>query len=119
MSEELKWMKSDWGVWILVACVFCAVLLVLVTVFDHEKGKATSPQALVAAAFSQSLTIQEWKPGLGPKPFLYHPAAANAPVWQPLLICPAHGSVGLPNHDSLGNAICPLCGQTMVYNSTP
>nr|ASQ41188.1 magnetosome protein MamI-2 [Candidatus Magnetananas rongchenensis] len=85
---------SDNTIWILVAIVFIGVLIMLITVFNHDKQKPKSPQALVAAGFnqlfnSQNLTIQEWKPGMGPQPLMYHPAAfqkqaSQKPVWQQL-----------------------------------
>lgn len=117
MNEEMEGVKKDRAVWFLVGCVFCCVLLVLLAVFFHEKGKAQSPQALIAAALGTPL-VQEWKPGMGPQPLLYHPAAANAPVWQPLLVCPQHGAVKIDGFDpSMGRPLCPVCGQALVYNT--
>nr|WCC90936.1 magnetosome protein MamI-3 [Desulfobacteraceae bacterium] len=75
---------SNRTIWILVAIVFMSVLFAVFTVFTHDKVKPNSPQALVATAFNQLFTVQEWKPGMGQKPFLYHPAAFTEPAWQPL-----------------------------------
>ncbi|NVM57906.1 MAG: hypothetical protein HWN51_07290, partial [Desulfobacterales bacterium] len=58
--------------------VFLCVLLVLIAVFNHDKEKPQSPQALVAAAFGDTFRVKEWKPGMGPKPFMYHPAGFNS-----------------------------------------
>ena len=75
---------SDRAVWFLVGGVIFCVLLVLVLVFYHEKNKPDSPQALVAAGFNQLFNVKEWKPGMGKKPFMYHPAGFENPVWRPL-----------------------------------
>ena len=118
-------MNADWegggkdrAVWFLVGCVFCCVILVVLAVFFHGKNKAQSPQALVAAALSAWTGVQEWKPGMGPQPFMYHPAASNGPMWQPLMICPQHGAVNFDQVDpGLGRPRCQICGQPMVFNS--
>jgi len=83
MDEKITSL-SNRTVWLLVAIVFASVLFAVFTVFTHDKVKPDSPQSLVATAFNQLFTVQEWKPGMGPKPLLYHPAALNAPSWQPL-----------------------------------
>ena len=75
---------SDRTIWLLIGTVVLCVLLVLVVVFYHEREKPSSPQALVASAFNQALTVKEWKPGMGSNPFMYHPAAVDQLVWQPL-----------------------------------
>jgi hypothetical protein len=75
---------SDRAIWFLVGAVFLCVLLVLITVLHHDRQKPTSPQALVAAAFNQLFPVKEWKPGMGKKPFVYHPAGFDRLVWQPL-----------------------------------
>ncbi|HIJ69439.1 MAG TPA: hypothetical protein HPP81_06750 [Deltaproteobacteria bacterium] len=119
MSEDVGGVRQDRAVWFLVGCVFCCVSLVLMAVFTHEKDKAQSPQALLAAALETGpLGIQEWKPGMGSKPFVYHPAAVNAPVWQPLYVCPQHGTVKPDRFDpAIGRPRCPLCGQAMVFTT--
>ena len=71
---------SDRAIWFLIALVILGVLLVLIVVVKHDEKKPQSPQALVAAAFNQVFPIQEWKPGMGKKPFIYHPAAFE---WKP------------------------------------
>ncbi len=50
MLKEVKGLSSDRTVWFLVGAVFLCVLLVLVAVFNHEREKPKSPQALAAAA---------------------------------------------------------------------
>ena len=119
MSEDVEGVRKDRAVWFLVGCVFCCVSLVLLAVFSHEKQKAQSPQALLAAVLGTGpLGVQEWQPGMGPKPFMYHPAAANGPAWQPLYVCPDHGTVNPGMLDpAIGRPRCPLCGQAMVFNS--
>jgi hypothetical protein len=91
MLKELKGLGSDWTIWFLVGAVFFCVLLVLIAVFNHDREKPKSPQALVAAAFTQALTVKEWKPGMGPKPFMYHPAGFNSLAWRPLPPRPGAG----------------------------
>jgi len=76
MSEQNKW-------WI-IGMVFLSLVIVLGIVYKREKEKPHSPHALVAAAFAQMFTVPEWKPGMGQKPLMYHPAAANTPVWKPI-----------------------------------
>ena len=75
---------SDRTIWMLVGAVFLCVLLIIVIVILHDREKPKSPQAVAAAAFNQLFTTKEWKPGMGPKPFMYHPAGFHQPVWQPL-----------------------------------
>ncbi|MBF0202807.1 MAG: hypothetical protein HQK67_00530 [Desulfamplus sp.] len=72
------------SMWAIIGIVFFCVIIVLMIVYNREKEKPDSPQAYVAAKFSQLFNVQEWKQGMGPKPLLYHPAALNAPVWMPL-----------------------------------
>ncbi|MBF0100848.1 MAG: hypothetical protein HQK77_08075 [Desulfobacterales bacterium] len=74
-------------VWIWILVVFLAVLGILLAIYNQERIKPTSPHALVATAFNQMFTTKEWKPGLGPQPLIYHPAAATTStglMWQPL-----------------------------------
>lgn len=75
---------SDRTIWMMVGAVFLCVLLIVVIVMLHEREKPESPQAVAAAAFNQLFSAKEWKPGMGPQPFMYHPAGFNRPVWQPL-----------------------------------
>ena len=82
--DDNKLALSNQTVWFLVFIVFVSIMISVYVVFTHDKVKPNSPQSLVATAFNQLLSIQEWKPGLGPKPFLYHPAAFEEPVWMPL-----------------------------------
>ncbi|HIJ58069.1 MAG TPA: hypothetical protein HPP41_00170 [Deltaproteobacteria bacterium] len=91
MLKEVKGLSSDRTVWFLVGAVFLCVLLVLGAVFNHEREKPKSPQALAAAAFNQTFTVKEWKPGMGPKPFMYHPAGFNSLAWRPLPTRPVAG----------------------------
>jgi len=82
--DENKITISNQTIWFLVVIVFVSIMVCVYIVFTHDKVKPNSPQSLVAAAFNQLFTIQEWKPGMGPKPLLYHPAAFKEPVWKPL-----------------------------------
>lgn len=91
MLKEIKGLGSDRTVWFLVGAVFLCVLLVLISVFKHDREKPQSPQALAAAAFNQTFTVKEWKPGMGPKPFMYHPAGFNSLAWRPLPPQPVSG----------------------------
>ena len=75
---------SDRTIWMMVGAVFLSVLLIIVIVMLHDREKPESPQAVAAAAFNQLFPVKEWKPGMGAKPFMYHPAGINQPVWQPL-----------------------------------
>ena len=78
---------SDRAIWILVGTVSLCVLLIIVIVNLHDKEKPESPQAVAAAAFNQLFSVKEWKPGMGSKPFMYHPAGFNqlfsAKEWKP------------------------------------
>ncbi|MBF0376898.1 MAG: hypothetical protein HQK72_05400 [Desulfamplus sp.] len=86
------------SMWAIIGTVFLCVVIILMIVYNREKEKPDSPQAYVAAKFSQLFNIQEWKPGMGTQPLLYHPAAFNAPVqnnstvWKPL---PNRGSYNI------------------------
>ena len=68
----------------MMASAFILVLVILVIVFSHEREKPHSPEEFVATAFNQMFPAREWKPGMGPQPFVYHPAGLNRLVWQPL-----------------------------------
>ncbi|MBF0119413.1 MAG: hypothetical protein HQK79_11300 [Desulfobacterales bacterium] len=83
-KNKTKKPLTEGKVWILVCLVFLGLLAVLIIIANHEKTKPHSPQALVAAGLNQMFTIKEWQPGMGNKPFIYHPAGANMPNWQPL-----------------------------------
>ena len=83
MGREINAL-SNRTVWILVGAVFACVVLVLLIVFNHDKEKPKSPQAAVAAAFTQMFSVNEWKQGMGPTPFMYHPAGFDRLVWKPL-----------------------------------
>lgn len=82
--DEKKIALSNQTTWFLLGIVFICIVICVYVVFTHDKVKPDSPQSLVATAFNQLFTIQEWKPGMGTKPFLYHPAAFNEPAWKPL-----------------------------------
>ena len=77
-------LPREWAIWLWIAIVFLVVLGVLFGIYSHEKLKPDSPHALVAAAFNQMVIAQEWQPGMGPQPLIYHPAATNSSVWRPL-----------------------------------
>ena len=118
-AEKSAQVSQDRLVWMIVGIVSLVIFGILFGVLDHAIDKPTSPQALVAAAFNlPSLTVQEWKPGMGPQPLIYHPAAFHAPVntWTPLYLCPTHGATGPPIYDKNGMPHCPTCNQLMVTN---
>ena len=119
MSEVGENVGKDRAVWFLIGCVFCCVLLVLLAVFSHEKNKAQSPQALLAAVFGNSApVVQEWQPGMGPKPLMYHPAAASGLVWKPLNISPVQRAARPSNAGSASaRPGGPLNWRAMVLNS--
>ena len=89
MESKMELPLSEKNIWLLIGVVFLGVIVLLMAVFDHEKEKPRSPQAVAAAAFSQMLTIQEWKPGTGKQPLFYHPAALEGLQWRPLPERPA------------------------------
>ena len=99
---------SDWVTWLWIAIVFLGVLGVLVWIYIHEQAKPDSPHALVAAAFNQMTIAQEWQPGMGPKPLVYHPATFSFGVreWQPGM-----GSQPLMYH--------PAAANSFVWKSLP
>ena len=84
MVRAAKDALSDRTIFFLIGLVVLCVLLVLMIVFKHEEEKPKSPQALAAAAINQIFNVQEWKPGMGTQPFMYHPAGLDRPVWKPL-----------------------------------
>lgn len=99
--------------WILL--VFFIVAATLAYVLNVAKQKPESPQALVAAAFNLTITAPtEWKPGMGPKPLIYHPAATPAPQWQAMYQCPTHGINGKPQFNKKGVPYCAICNQQMT-----
>ena len=75
--------------WLIVSLAFVIIFGILFSVLDHARKKPISPQALVAAAFNRPMTTPnlKWKPGMGPKPLIYHPVAANQQLvvqqWKP------------------------------------
>ena len=75
---------NDRNIWLLVGVVFACVILILTIVFTHDMEKPKSPQAAVAAGFNQMFSAGEWKPGMGPKPLMYHPAGFDRLIWKPL-----------------------------------
>jgi len=113
-------------IWAIIL-IICGVVL---AVINHARSKPASPQELVVTAFNQVMKPQEWQPGMGPQPFIYHPAgfgtqpmAAAAgfgtgatAAWQPLYLCPQHGSDASPVFDKNGVAHCSICNQFMVMN---
>ncbi|MBF0241706.1 MAG: hypothetical protein HQK64_04420 [Desulfamplus sp.] len=92
LSEEKMGERT---VWAIIGTVFLCLVIVLMIVYNREKEKPDSPQAYVAAQFSQLFNIQEWQPGMGTQPLLYHPAALNSPVWMPL---PGRSGAVQPNY---------------------
>ncbi|MBF0550612.1 MAG: hypothetical protein HQK60_08755, partial [Deltaproteobacteria bacterium] len=69
--------------WVLVGIIALVVLVILLAVFNHDKAKPKLSSDK-AVAVIQALTVREWKPGMGPQPWIYHPAAFKEPVWRPL-----------------------------------
>lgn len=84
MVRTVKNRLTDRAVWFLVGSVIFGVLLVLLIVFNHDEEKPRSPQGVAAAAFNRIFSVKEWQPGMGKKPFMYHPAGFEKPAWQPL-----------------------------------
>jgi hypothetical protein len=99
MVRAAKDALSDRTIWFLVGLVFLCVFLVLAVVFRHEEAKPKSPQALAAAALNQIFNVQEWKPGMGTQPFMYHPAGFDTLVWKPL---PGRTANPLPQNQAQG-----------------
>jgi hypothetical protein len=78
-------LKNEYQTWILVALVFVIVSGILITVFKHDKIKPQTPHELVASAFKQMLSANEWQTRMVQKqPLVYHPAGSKSIVWQPL-----------------------------------
>ena len=75
---------SDGRTLAITGLVFLCLIIVLGVVYNRDKEKPDSPHAMVAAGFTRMLQIQEWKPGMGTQPLVYHPAAATSPMWRPL-----------------------------------
>jgi hypothetical protein len=114
MGRAARDALSDRGTWLMVGVVFLCVLLVLIIVSIHDREKPESPQALVAKAINQIVPLNEWKPGMGKKPFMYHPAGFNALVWRPLPLRPVQ--LG----QQLGPGARPLPqGSGIPLNSAP
>ena len=88
MGRAARDALSDRATWLMAGVVLLCVLLVLIIVSIHDKEKPESPQALVAKAINQIVALKEWKPGMGKKPFMYHPAGFSALVWRPLPLRP-------------------------------
>ncbi|MEE8399098.1 MAG: hypothetical protein V3S89_08830 [Desulfobacterales bacterium] len=77
MVEATKDILGERSIWTLIGIVFFCVFLVLIIVLSQNRGKPKSAHEFVAAAFNQGITTLEWKPGMGPKPLVYHPAGFN------------------------------------------
>ncbi|SLM32736.1 Magnetosome protein MamI with additionnal 2 TM helixes [Desulfamplus magnetovallimortis] len=75
---------NDRTIWFIIGIVFLCLSIVLAVVYNRDKAKPDSPHAMVAAGLTRIFQIQEWKPGMGKQPLVYHPAAATTPVWRPL-----------------------------------
>lgn len=118
-DDENRKPGNDWPVWWVIVLVFFVVFGVVLAVLNHASEKPGSPQSLVAAAFNRPITAKEWRPGMGPEPLIYHPAAfktvAAPGKWQPLYVCPWHGAT-TPRLDAYGQPHCPTCNQIMVTN---
>ena len=87
MRENVNKELSERTVWVLVAIVFFSLSGVLAIVFNNEKTKPQSPHELVASAFNQRLSLQNWTPGIvgvGQTPVMTQTAIPQQPVWRPL-----------------------------------
>jgi len=90
---------SGGKVLVAIAGVFAVVMIVVIFVLNNSTKKPQSPQAMVAAAMSSWFAPSEWQPGMGPKPLIYHPAAQQQLIWQPMPGSPA-AEPGRPKFDS-------------------
>ena len=100
-EPEYEGEMGERAMWATIGVVFLCVLVVLIIVYNREKEKPNSPQAYVAAKFSQLFNVRDWQSGMGQQPLLYHPAAvSNSPVWMPL---PGR-SVVYPQNSGIGGA---------------
>ncbi|CAM2057522.1 Magnetosome protein MamI-3 [Desulfovibrionales bacterium] len=104
----------------LIAATLAGVLLVLSVVLANGYSKPQSPQAMVAAAINGDLfTPREWKPGMGPQPFIYHPAVARKPVWQPLPETNIPGTARIPAGSGIGTIRLGLPNVQAVWRPLP
>ncbi len=94
-EETLKKQLGDQAGWLWIIGVFVCLIFILVIIYSHDREKPQSPHALVAAGFKQMFPIQEWAPGKGKQPLVYHPAAAIRREWEPLPPRPVIKSGGL------------------------
>ena len=84
MRENVNKELSERTVWVLVAIVFLSLSGVLAIVFNNEKTKPQSPHELVASAFNQRHSVQNWTPGVGQTPVMTQTFSPQQPVWRPL-----------------------------------
>ena len=84
MRENVNKELSERTVWVLVAIVFFSLSGVLAIVFNNEKTKPQSPHELVASAFNQRLSLQNWTPGMRQTPIMTQTVSPQQPVWRPL-----------------------------------
>jgi len=84
MRENVNKELSERTVWVLVAIVFFSLSGVLAIVFNNEKTKPQSPHELVASAFNQRHSVQNWTPGVGQTPVMTQTFSPQQPVWRPL-----------------------------------
>jgi hypothetical protein len=84
MRENVTKELSERTVWLLVAIVFLSLSGVLAIVFNNEKTKPQSPHELVASAFNQRHSVQNWTPGMGQTPIMTQTVSPQQPVWRPL-----------------------------------
>jgi len=114
-------MLSNRTVMLLSAAVMTVVVIMVAFVVDKAKQKPQSPQAMMAAA------IREWAPGMGPQPFMYHPAAQTTPAWQPLpqaaapvaLAAPLAQRQSAPNWQPLPTAQAPQTSAATPQQQQP
>ena len=106
MREKLKKEPGEGTVWMLIVIAFLILSGTLVIVFYHDKSKPQSPNALVAAGFTQMFTVKEWAPGIpGPQPLMYHPAGIQQPVWRQIPAMPGQTAVSQPAGNSGTNGL--------------
>jgi hypothetical protein len=84
MRKNVNKELSERTVWVLVAIVFFSLSGVLAIVFNNEKTKPQSPHELVASAFNQRHSVQNWTPGMGQTPVMTQTVSPQQPVWRPL-----------------------------------
>lgn len=86
MTKRMFACITDRNVYVYIVGVFFVLAIIVAFVLSRATSKPQSPQALAAAALTGRIVTPnlEWKPGQGPQPLIYHPAALSQPAWRPL-----------------------------------